>query len=76
MVSSVTFSSFFVLVLILIFISLFFSLFFLIYLLFLESFLCLLKCIREVDSRISVHSPRHLDVTVNLMQKTPEVTAS
>ena len=76
MVSSVNFSSFFVLVLILIFHqSLFFSFFLNLFTIYVK-FLCLLKCIREVDSRISVHSPRHLDVTVNLMQKTPEVTAS
>ena len=29
-----------------------------------------------MDSRISVCSPRHSDVPVDLMQKTPELTAS
>ena len=29
-----------------------------------------------MDSRISVCSPRHSDVPVHLMQKTPELTAS
>ena len=33
-----------------------------------QNLLCILKCIREVDSIISEYSPIHFDVTSNLMQ--------
>ena len=74
-VFSVTSSHFFVIfVLILCFFSVsFFSIFF-IYLIFLQSLFCLLKCIREVDPRIYVCGPRHLNFAVYYCRKRLKLT--
>ena len=66
---SVTFSRLYALVLILNFSPVSFFLFFFVYWIMLQSLLCLLKCIREVDSKISVSDPRYLDVIVNYCRR-------
>ena len=51
-----------------------FSPFFFIYLIFLQSLLRLLKCIREVDPRIYLCGPRHLNFIVYYCRKRLKVT--